>query len=453
MIFGIIASTLSAAPAPAGDTVIAVFAGQSNMTAFETTGSDVPVDLGGTDSGVRIWNTHTSALEVYEAGVNSDTFNFGATAPQKWGPEAAFAKAFRAANPTTPLVIVKQARNGTQLALRTGEDWSPDSTGDLYDGLVSVVAATKAALDSESVAYTTPAFFWMQGEEDANSITAGPAYGTNLSAFISAVRTDIGSAATKFILGRILSSNRTTTSTIKAFQTLVADTTADTTAIDMDDYPIAADIVHILIGGIRSLGQDFFAAFAGTYQDSLPMAYGTVVDDRRTGVVFTNARQTAEAPGTTATAFYVARGNKVPTTGKHYIEFGIDAQIANLNIGIGRSVSLTGFFGQTVSSVGYAANGAVVKTNATIQTYASYAAGDRIMMAFDGTTGQIWFGKNGTWNGDPAAGTGAATTIPAATPTDSPRIGATLRRSGDRVTIKPKAADWAYSPPTGFGAF
>jgi hypothetical protein len=60
MIFGIIASTLSAAPAPAGDTVIAVFAGQSNMTAFETTGSDVPVDLGGTDSGVRIWNTHTS---------------------------------------------------------------------------------------------------------------------------------------------------------------------------------------------------------------------------------------------------------------------------------------------------------------------------------------------------------------------------------------------------------
>lgn len=38
----------------------------------------------------------------------------------------------------------------------------------------------------------------------------------------------------------------------------------------------------------------------------------------------------------------------------------------------------------------------------------AFTIGDTIMLAFDGAA--VWFGKNGTWVGDPGAGTGAAFT-------------------------------------------
>jgi hypothetical protein len=37
-------------------------------------------------------------------------------------------------------------------------------------------------------------------------------------------------------------------------------------------------------------------------------------------------------------------------------------------------------------------------------TYATWGTGDIIMMAYDRATGKTWFGKNGTWNGNPAPG-------------------------------------------------
>jgi hypothetical protein len=43
------------------------------------------------------------------------------------------------------------------------------------------------------------------------------------------------------------------------------------------------------------------------------------------------------------------------------------------------------------------------------------------MVAFDADTGKVWFGVNGTWSGDPAAGTGEAAILPEGTyyPLDS----------------------------------
>ncbi len=47
--------------------------------------------------------------------------------------------------------------------------------------------------------------------------------------------------------------------------------------------------------------------------------------------------------------------------------------------------------------------------SSTSSVTAAWAATDIIMMCFDEADGKIWFGRNGTWNGDPSAETGGFT--------------------------------------------
>lgn len=81
----------------------------------------------------------------------------------------------------------------------------------------------------------------------------------------------------------------------------------------------------------------------------------------------------------------------------------------------------------------------------------TYAAGDLLMFAFDGTSGKYWVGKNGTWlhSGDPAAGT-----TPTFTMTTSGTYKAILRRNNNSGVnfIYTIAATLTYSPPSGFSA-
>jgi len=85
----------------------------------------------------------------------------------------------------------------------------------------------------------------------------------------------------------------------------------------------------------------------------------------------------------------------------------------------------------------------------------SYAAGDTVMIAFDAATGLAWFGKNGTWNGDPAAGTGAAND-------GAPIVGTSYKlffktdinvyTAGDGASalLNARTAQQTYAAPTGF---
>ena len=63
------------------------------------------------------------------------------------------------------------------------------------------------------------------------------------------------------------------------------------------------------------------------------------------------------------------------------------------------------------NSVGARENGAVYQGGSNTGSVASYTTGDIIMIACDKSTGDVWFGKNGVWTGDPEAGTGAAGTL------------------------------------------
>lgn len=441
------------AAAPATETVLAIFFGQSNGRAFQTTGSDVPTALAGPISGARIYNTDSAALETYEAGVNSDTENSGASTPQKWGPEASFAKDFKAANPSKQLVIVKATYDSTALAAGAGDDWSASSSGEYYDDLTGFIAAAKSALSLEGITATEQVAFFMQGEEDAESSSEANAYGSNLSALIDAARTDWGFEDMPFYLMRITASTaKSVSSTVRAFQAGVAELKDFAGAVDIDFLSIAVDGYHIEPAGVVDLGSDFFDAYSGNYP-LIPARFGTLAADKNGSISLTAGNTTAEGGGTSSSSLQVVRSDKVPFSGKRYAEFLVEAQIANINVGIGYGISTSEYWGQDSNSVGYAASGQVFKGASVTATFASYGAGDRIMLAFDSDTGRVWFGKNGVWNGDPAAGTGQAATISTPTLSSGPRFGATLRRSGDRVQLVSMPSDWTYSPPTGFGQF
>jgi hypothetical protein len=80
------------------------------------------------------------------------------------------------------------------------------------------------------------------------------------------------------------------------------------------------------------------------------------------------------------------------------------------------------------------------------------AAGTRIMLAWDTTTRKIWFGKNGTWIGDPAAGTGGATLNGNAGDPFYLSTGNGSSSNGQQNITVRKNGEETYTIPTGFSS-
>lgn len=106
-----------------------------------------------------------------------------------------------------------------------------------------------------------------------------------------------------------------------------------------------------------------------------------------------------------------------PIYGKRCWEVLVVASATNTLIGLGQKiagVALNEALGSDLESIGYRADGHIRRNGADVSTsYPTYGAGDRIMVCFDESTRQVWFGKNGTMVGDPAAGTGEAAVMTA----------------------------------------
>ena len=154
--------------------------------------------------------------------------------------------------------------------------------------------------------------------------------------------------------------------------------------------------------------------------------------------------------------------NKVRTTlaatsGKWYFEM-LHISATNNSQGIGivdANAPNKGneLWGQTAGGINYyGQNGYLYENGGAAQTYSStYGSNTRLMCAFDMDAGKIWFGRNGTWIGDPVAGTGAASTtiknyITAATPF------AASYYSGASMSFDFGQNGFTYTPPTGFKA-
>ncbi len=117
--------------------------------------------------------------------------------------------------------------------------------------------------------------------------------------------------------------------------------------------------------------------------------------------------------GTAHSTLAINDGNKwyaeflvlgTPASGEPVI--GIDNNIG-WSSGIGYNGSTTN------DSIGYVAtDGKIYKGGTLVDTESTFTTNDIIQVAFDGSTGRIYFGKNNTWqnSGDPAGGTGYVTT-------------------------------------------
>lgn len=141
-------------------------------------------------------------------------------------------------------------------------------------------------------------------------------------------------------------------------------------------------------------------------------------------------------------------------SGKVYFEISVTTYDGLLWLGIGTlaaAMNASPATGGAGTAYVYASD-AYKGTGASAVSYgATYAGGDVIGVAFDATTGSIWFAKNNTWqaSGNPATGANPAYT--GITGSFFPLASMSGTAGSVTVTIKDNGSQ-TYSPPSGFTA-
>ena len=131
-----------------------------------------------------------------------------------------------------------------------------------------------------------------------------------------------------------------------------------------------------------------------------------------------------------------------------YIEFHTNVS-GNAYVGITNTTerSKVAHIGSSVSGIGYSASDGTLLIGNTSNPYSDgYIGGAVIGVAINGSSGSVWFSKNGVWEGDPSAGTGAAyegflgDIIPAIS----------MSILGDTIEAKFDPLELTYAAPTGY---
>lgn len=156
------------------------------------------------------------------------------------------------------------------------------------------------------------------------------------------------------------------------------------------------------------------------------------------------------ATKTGADAYSSGRASKALTTESGYFEVYITEGGTSpfQQVGVASAaMSLAGSLNNANGWCYYQQDGSKRHNGVNTAMGATWTTGDTIRVAY--ANGKVWFGKNATWYGDPAAGTGeafsgiAVPVFPAAS----------LNRGSsppDKITGRFTSADFAYSPPAGF---
>lgn len=171
--------------------VLLITAGGANAAALGTQSAIAPASAANLTD-VQILDASGTAWRPYQPGVTANS----ADAPTLWGPEAAFAVAFRAAYPTRPLYIVKIAEADSALVPGGPRDWSPTTPSAAFGTLESQVTAAKGLLGAASLNHETVTL-WTPCEADSETATAFATYfgtdGTDgaWAAFVNAYRNRI----------------------------------------------------------------------------------------------------------------------------------------------------------------------------------------------------------------------------------------------------------------------
>lgn len=311
-------------------------AGQSNALTPNTSQAN-------TDANIVTWDPNSSQFVSYNATAGGI------------GPEYGFLTAWRAANPTKTAYLVKYAVGSTQLG--TGgphSDWDPATVGGLYATMTSRVNAAKTYLLGQGYAPVVRHLFWVQGEDDADNGTLAATYQTNLTNFISAIRTDWGDANTWVTVARVYPHwDYDYAATVRLAQETVAANDAKTGIVDTDGYGRQTDTYHYDQTSVIQLGQDGYADYAGTYSFS---AYSTEASAAFTAMsVQPSSAQKAIYGAVIAGLKGFSLWSKLDTL---YGLASHDAQAARLNLKSPGTFDLTAVNSPTFTAKsGYAGNG------------------------------------------------------------------------------------------------
>lgn len=168
--------------------------------------------------------------------------------------------------------------------------------------------------------------------------------------------------------------------------------------------------------------------------------------DKDADIVLSNANRTATL-GPPSGTYNTLRGAVPKSSGKWVFDVTITSATSELSVGIANVLApLNNYLGVDGNGLGYySTTGEVYRSGVLLNTLPTYGVGDVISCAWDAGSTSVWFAKNGTWSGDPVAGTGSAGTIPGIL-----FPAATLEASASAVTI---GATLTYPAPTGFLAW
>lgn len=150
----------------------------------------------------------------------------------------------------------------------------------------------------------------------------------------------------------------------------------------------------------------------------------------------------------------VARATVSKAAGKWYFEATQDSFTGASSVGLCDAACNAKYDGTYLGaagnvSIGFFSNGNVGVNASFSAITATFGAGDVVRIAFDMDAEKVWLGVNGTWGGDPAAGTGGHT-IPFG---DAAFPGVGMQGATDGWTVNFGATAFAQSVPTGFSAF
>lgn len=235
-----------------------IVAGQSNALGYLNTGAAPYVPT----ARVQIWaDTNNDgvgdAWNYMNPGVNT-----GLPAnPTDWGPEVEIANRWLATHATGVLWIDKVTKGSTGLAHdATQLDWSPSSSGEMFDLTTASVDAARHNLDGTAYAFSRwDAVEWMQGETDATDAAKAAAYGTNLTDFLSHARADWD--VTEFVIGRISDSTALPYNLAVRNNQFGVDQ-ADANAVSFKTIGLAMQPDTIHVADQIGLGDRFFDAWA-----------------------------------------------------------------------------------------------------------------------------------------------------------------------------------------------
>lgn len=172
--------------------------------------------------------------------------------------------------------------------------------------------------------------------------------------------------------------------------------------------------------------------------------------DKNANVSLSNGNLTATG---TASGFEGVRGTTNTVSSKKYFEisFSAAADITQVGVAIGNASASLSTYNDS-NSIGWFGSGSVFHSGATVDSAASFTAGQTLLIAFNASSNLVFFAVGaGSWNNigaDPTTGSGGISTSAVTGPFLPLLI---LDAVNDAATVNFGASGYAFTPPSGYG--